>query len=109
MQDIIMNRKRYLRKFEHKQMKLPLWPELSIARIWPEAHKLPRMTEYLPSEWGLANPKKIERNWFFGIVTSLAPEYIEMVVLDIRSLRINQKAGRAVQPTTISVSTEWVD
>jgi len=67
------------------------------------------MAEYLPSEWGLANPKKIERNWFFGVVTSLAPEYIEMVVLDIRSQRINKQAGRVVQPSTITVSNEWVD
>ena len=109
MQEILSNRKRHFRKYEHKHVKLPLWPELSIARMWPEAHKLPRMAEYLPSEWGLANPKKIERNWFFGVVTSLAPEYIEMVVLDIRSQRINQQAGRVVQPSTITVSNEWVD
>ena len=60
MQDILSNRKRYLRKFEHRSIKLPLWPELSIARIWPEAHKLPRMSEYMPSDWSLANIKKIE-------------------------------------------------
>ena len=67
------------------------------------------MSEYLPSDWSLANTKKVERNWFFGVITSLAPEYIEMLVLDIRSKRINQQAGRLVQPTTITVSNEWVD
>ena len=96
MQDILSNRKRYLRKFEQRTMKMPMWPELSIARIWPEAHLLPQMAEYLPSDWDLNHPKRIQRDWFFGMLTSLAPEYVEMVVLDIRSQRINHQAGRVV-------------
>ena len=54
------------------------------------------MAEYLPTDWDLAHPKRIERAWFFGMLTSLAPEYVEMVVLDIRSQRINHQAGRVV-------------
>ena len=84
MQALLNNRKRFLRKFEHRHMKLPLWPELSIARVWPEAMQLPRFPEYMPSEWNVQQPKKIERNFFFGILISLAPEYVEQLVLDIR-------------------------
>ena len=62
MQGILSNRKRYLRKSEHRDLKLPLWPELSIGRLWPEAQQLPRFSEYLPDDWTLQNPKKIERN-----------------------------------------------
>lgn len=86
-----------------------MWPELSIARVWPEAHQLPLFAEYMPSEWSLANSKKIERNFFFGILISLAPEYVEQVVLDIRSQRLNQQAGRVVRPQSVNVSNEWVD
>ena len=86
-----------------------MWPELSIARVWPEAHKLPLFAEYMPTEWSLQNQKKIERNFFFGILISLAPEYVEQVVLDIRSQRLNQQAGRVVRPQAINVSNEWVD
>ena len=90
-------------------MKVPLWPELSIARLWPEAHKLPQMAEYLPSDWNLANQKKIERGFFMGILISLAPEYLEQTILDIRSQRINQQAGRVIRPQAITVSNEWVE
>ena len=38
----------------------------------------------MPSEWNVQQPKKIERNFFFGILISLAPEYVEQLVLDIR-------------------------
>ena len=85
MQGILSNRKRYLRKSEHRDLKLPLWPELSIGRLWPEAQQLPRFSEYLPDDWTLQNPKKIERNFFFGILISLAPQFMETVVLDVRS------------------------
>jgi len=54
-----------------------LWPELSIGRIWPEAVKLPRFLEHMPSDWQIQNVKKIERNFFFGVLISLAPEYVE--------------------------------
>ena len=37
MQDILTQRKRYLRRFEQRRLKLPKWPELSIARVMPEA------------------------------------------------------------------------
>ena len=74
MQDILNNRKRYFRKQEVRNLKLPLWNELSVARIWPEAQQLPRMREYLPSEWSLQQPKKIQRDFFFSILITLAPE-----------------------------------
>ena len=89
MQAILANRKRFLRKFEHRDLKLPMWPVISISRIWPEAQRLPRFSEYMPDEWSVQNPKKIERNFMFGILISLAPEYVEQLILDIRSQRIN--------------------
>ena len=77
MQDILSNRKRYLRKFESRNLKVPLWTELSVARLWPEAHNLPQMEEFLPSDWDLDHPKRIERNFFMGILMHLAPEFLE--------------------------------
>ena len=104
-----MNRKRFFRKFEHRQIKVPLWPELSIARIWPEAMKLPRFAEYMPDEWSLDNPKKIERDFVFGVLVTLAPEYMEQLVLDIRKQRIDQNAGRVIKPRVITVANDWVE
>ena len=86
-----------------------MWPEISISRIWPEAQRLPRFSEYMPDEWSVQNPKKIERNFMFGILISLAPEFVEHLVLDIRQQRIDQNAGRVVKPQAIAVSNEWVD
>ena len=85
MQDLLACRKRFLRKQEQRNLKLPKWPELSIARVWPDAHRLPQFNEYMPNEWTIQKPKKIERDFFFSVLISLAPEYVEHLVLDIRS------------------------
>ena len=74
LQAILCSRKRFLRKFEVRNIKIPHWPELSIARLWSEAIMIPRFLEYMPDEWSLANIKKIEREYFWSILISLAPE-----------------------------------
>ena len=53
--------------------------------MWPEAASLPRFLEYIPSDWNLQNVKKIERNFMFGVLISLAPDFVETLVLDIRA------------------------
>lgn len=53
MQAIMNARKRFLWKHEHRNLKLPLWPELSVARIWPQAVQLPRFLEHIPDDWTL--------------------------------------------------------
>ena len=63
----------------------------------------------MPSEWGLQNPKKIERDYMFGILIHLAPEYVEHLMLDIRQQCINQNANRVVKPQVIAVTNDWVN
>ena len=85
-----------------------MWPELGIARIWPQAQQLPRFSEYMPNEWDLQNVKKVERNFFYGVLISLAPEYVEQLVLDIRAQRLNANANNAGKAQPIGVDPQWV-
>ena len=63
----------------------------------------------MPSEWSAQNTKKVDRNFFFGILTSLAGEYVEQLVLDLRKQRIEQQASRNARPQNIGVAPQWVD
>jgi len=45
----------------------------------------------------------------FGILISLAPEYVEHLVLDIRSQRLNQQVNRAHRQQAIGVDQQWVN
>jgi hypothetical protein len=93
MQAILSKRKRHLKKQEQKGLKLPLWPELSIARIWPEAMQLPQFGEYMPPDWSLEHAKKIERGFMYGVLTTLAPDYVEKIVDKFRRQRFDQQAA----------------
>jgi len=65
--------------------------------------------EHIPDDWNLQNIKRIERNYMFGILVSLAPEYVEQLVLDIRAQRLNQQVNKARRQQPIGVEQQWVN
>jgi len=52
-----------------KALKIPLWNELSVTNIWPEAIKLGNFMAFMPDEWS-QNQKKVERTFFWAILAS---------------------------------------
>ena len=46
----------------------------------------------MPDEWN--GGSKTERNFFWGVLVTLAPEYAEQLVLDCREQRINAAQNR---------------
>lgn len=91
MQDLLMNRKRYYHKREVSHLKVPIWSELSLERQWQHAILLPNMVDYLPADWMQA-PKRRERVFFYSILVTLAPGWIEEVIKDCREQRIGAQA-----------------
>ena len=80
---ILSNQKRHFWKNQVKNLKVPLLPELAVNKIWPEAVQMPQFSDYVPSDW-TANSKKTERSFFWSILISLAPEYVDQLVKDVR-------------------------
>ena len=66
-------------------MRIPLWPELSIAKIWLQAVKHPQFLRYLPDTWSAT--KKTERHFFWAILVTLQPDYVEQLITDCRRQR----------------------
>jgi len=87
LQDLLLERKRFLYRSEVRTLRVPLLPELAVAKIWPEAIKLPRFIDYMPTGW-TASSKKTERPYFWGVLTSLAEPYVEQLLLDVKAQRI---------------------
>ena len=73
---ILSNQKRHFQKGEVKNLKIPLLPELAVSKIWPEATKLAHFLEYMPADWS-GTSKRTERPFFWSILISLAPLYVE--------------------------------
>ena len=82
MQDVLTNVKQALLRTNTKSFKIPLLPELGVAHIWPEAMKLPGFAAHMPKEWTEA--KKVERNYFYGVLLVLAEDYVLRLVEDVR-------------------------
>ena len=64
--------------------------------------------EYMPSDW-TATSKKTERPFFWSILISLAPQYVEQLVKDVREQRANQQQQRQLAPRPVVVGNNWVD
>ena len=78
MQQILSNQKRFLWQRQVKHLKVPLWPELSVQRIWQQAQHLENFGAHMPDEWN--GNSKTERTFFWDVLCSLAPEYVEELI-----------------------------
>ncbi len=82
MQQILANQKSFFHKNQVRQLRIPMWPELAVSRIWGEAAQLPNFRAHMPDEWN--GNSKTERTFFYAILVTLAPGYAEQVILDCR-------------------------
>ena len=65
-----------------RHLRIPIWPELAVSRIWPQAILLQNFRAHMPDDWTGNN--KTERTFFWDVLVTLAPEYVEELVLDCR-------------------------
>ena len=96
MQQILSNEKSFFWQRHVKHLRIPLWPELSVQRIWEQAVRLGNFRAYMPDEWN--GNSKTERTFFWDILTTLAPEYVEELVKDCRRQRLGMAAARNAEP-----------
>ena len=54
---------------------------------------LPEFLHYMPSDWS-AISKKTEKPFFWEILSTCAPEYVEQLLIDCREQRIGDAAQR---------------
>ena len=59
----------------------------------------------MPNDW--TGNSKTERGFFWDILTSLAPEYVEALIKDCRQQRIGAAAARNLQPRQLNVAPDW--
>ena len=93
IQQILNNEKKFYRLAEVRKHKVPLWPELAVHRIWLQAVQHPEFMRYIPDTW--TAKKKTERAFFWEILSTLQPDYVEALIKDAREQR---EAARRVAP-----------
>ena len=66
---------------------MPYWPELSMDNQWTQAIHLDNFALFMPDDW-MNSPKKREREYFYGILATIASEYVEELIKDCREQRL---------------------
>ena len=105
LQQIMAEEKLFFRETEIKSLNVPLWPELSVKRIFPAAERIIRFGRYIPDDW--TADKKTERNFFWSILITIAPEFVEQIVTDCRTQRYQRRQDNVREPTNLQISAQW--
>lgn len=85
---------------------MPLLPELAIKKLWSQVILIPDFLSYMPNEW--AGGKKADRNYFWGVLTAIAEEYVVALVDDVRKIRATRKASVINAPRVIQIEEGWI-
>ena len=107
LQQVVRGRKRFLWVTDCRPIKVPIRPELSVARIWPDAIQIPGVTDYFPDEWEGAS--RVDRKFFWMILTSLHPEWVKHLIRGSREARNAHRANRVVERNLLQPNQDWVD
>ena len=86
LRDILKDEKLHLKSNEVIHSKVPLYNELAVKNLYPDAMKDPQLSKYLPSLEQMSN-KLPERDFFFGIMCTLKRQYMVDVVQQAHSNR----------------------
>jgi hypothetical protein len=76
---ILANKKKALHQSKVKLMEVPKFPELSVKSMFEEAIRDPEVGIYLP-DFEMNSKKFPEREFFFGVLASLRPDYLKQVI-----------------------------
>ena len=61
---------------------VPTWQELGCKTVWSQAIMIKDFLKYVPDDW--RSDHKVERKFFYGILTTLAPMFVQTVVNEAR-------------------------
>ena len=106
IQKILCQQKKVLPLGKVVRLWVPHWPELAVEKIWPEAIKIPQFLDYCPDEW---TGTRVDRCYFWGILCTLATEYVTQLVDDCQAQRNENKRLREVPKDNIQPQEAWLD
>lgn len=91
---------------EVKRINVPQYDEISVKNLWAEVSQDPELMKYFPDT--KCSSKLPERDYFFGVLCTLQPEYINSIIDHANKERNSISADEARQD--IIVMTEaWYE
>ena len=101
-----MKRKKlFFRKYQLSNIDVPALPELSIEKMYPQACKIRDFRKYMPNTWTTC--RKIERDYFWKICSTLKPAWVQSLIADCRRQRQERKDKKQKQPTLMTICRDF--
>ena len=93
-----------MKKADVVKINVPQYDELSVKVLWPDLCKDPDFMQYFPDKYpaGRGPPRK----YFFDILNTLQPEYLQKVMAHASSYRMAAD-GEMQKEETIAISKFW--
>jgi hypothetical protein len=88
-------------------MNVPLFQEISVKNLYPDAMKDPLLKKYLPDPDQLSG-KLPERDFFFGILCTLRNQYMKDIISDANKKRFSADED-APKKEAIRLSDAWLE
>lgn len=106
LQQIITGKKKVFAQNAINGIDVPQWPELSVEKTWADAFMIPEFAFYIPDEW---KPPRVDRDYFWKVLATLAPDYVSALIEDCRVQRDDNKRAREVPKNFVKPTEEWLD
>ena len=78
LKDVLTGAKKLMKKKEVDYISVPDWQELSVKNLWRDLKDDENFNVYFHDEY--ANEKGPNREYFFNILNTVYPEYLEQVM-----------------------------
>ena len=86
LKEVFAEKKQLLKKAQVVRIEVPHYDELSVKRLWPEFKKDPEFLQYFPSKY--PKDKGPPRDYFFNILNTLYPDYLQQVMAHANEQRM---------------------
>ena len=106
LRDVFAEKKQLFKKADMKYITVPAYDELSVRRLWPQLKKDPEFAKYFPSKF--PKDKGPPREYFFDIMNTLFPEYLEKLMAHANEQRMATTA-EGNQQSAIEISQYWAE
>jgi hypothetical protein len=83
---VIEDKKQLVTTYRCPKVRVPRWPEFSVAKMWAFAITNPAFESYMPSTW-MKGGRTAERGYFFKILGYLETDWLVENIDRIRAER----------------------
>ena len=104
LKEIFTDQKSLLRLDQVKRISVPQFDELSVIKLWPMLQSDEKFMRYFPKK--LAKGRVPDREYFFNLVNTFQPNYLQQIIKHANSQR-NSVEAEVMEKEVIEISDDW--